>query len=104
MAAAPNGDFVTVGHNVTRHGNPIAITLVRFGSDGTLQWRVDLARHPPSVGRLLVDSSGNAYLAFNSVGDGQDIQLLKYSPSGYCSGRRSSIRDSSPITSPRHWH
>ena len=82
MAAAPNGDFVAVGHNVTASGNPIAITLVRFGSDGTLQWRVDLARTLPSVGRLLVDSGGNAYLAFNSVGDGQDIQLHKYSPSG----------------------
>jgi hypothetical protein len=81
VAAAPNGDFVAVGHNVTASGNPIAITLVRFGSDGTLQWRVDLARTLPSVGRLLVDSGGNAYLDFNSVGDGQDIQLHKYSPS-----------------------
>jgi WD40 repeat protein len=31
---------------------------------------------------LLVDSSGNAYLVFNSLGDGQDIQLHKYNPSG----------------------
>ncbi|HEY0725302.1 MAG TPA: hypothetical protein VGD41_15155, partial [Pyrinomonadaceae bacterium] len=83
VAAAPNGDFVAVGHNVSASsGNPIAITLVRFDSNGTLQWRVDLARTLPSVGRLLVDSVGNAYLAFNSVGDGQDIQLHKYNTSG----------------------
>ena len=82
VAAAPNGDFVAVGHNVNSSGNPIAITLVRFGSDGTLQWRLDLAGILPSVGRLLVDSGGNAYLAFNSVGDGQDIQLHKYNPAG----------------------
>jgi hypothetical protein len=47
-----------------------------------VMWRLDLARTLPSVGRLLVDSAGNAYLAFNSVGDGQDIQLHKYNPSG----------------------
>ncbi|HEY5889391.1 MAG TPA: PQQ-binding-like beta-propeller repeat protein, partial [Acidimicrobiia bacterium] len=83
VAAAPNGDFVAVGHNVSgSSGNPIAITLVRFGSDGALQWRIDLARTLPSVARLLVDSSGNSYLAFNSFGDGQDIQVHKYNTSG----------------------
>jgi outer membrane protein assembly factor BamB len=55
---------------------------VRYSSYGTLQWRVDLARVAPSVGRLLVDAAGNAYLAFNSVGDGQDIQLHKYNVAG----------------------
>lgn len=82
VAAAPNGDFVAVGHNINSSGNPIGITLVRFSAGGALLWRVDLARTIPSVGRLLVDSGGNAYLAFNSVGDGQDIQLHKYSPTG----------------------
>jgi chitodextrinase len=82
VAAAPNGDFVAVGHNVTSTGKPIAITLVRFASHGTLLWRVDLALTFPAVGRLLVDAAGDAYLAFNSVGDGQDIQLHKYSSSG----------------------
>jgi hypothetical protein len=82
VTAAPNGDFVAVGHNINARGNPIAITLVRFGSGGTLQWRLDLAGTLPNVGRLLVDSGGNAYLAFNSLGDGQDIQLRKYSPAG----------------------
>ena len=82
VAAAPNGDFVAVGHNVTSGGNPIAITIVRFATDGTLLWRVDLARTFPGVGRLIVDSAGSAYLAFNSAGDGQDIQLHKYSASG----------------------
>lgn len=80
VAAAPNGDFVAVGHNVNSSGNPIAITLVRFGSEGTLQWRLDLSGTLPSIGRLLVDSGGNAYLAFNSLGDGQDIRLHKYNP------------------------
>ena len=82
VAAASNGDVVAVGHNVTSGGSPIAITLVRYASDGALRWRVDLARTAPAVGRLLVDSAGNAYLAFNSAGDGQDIQLHKYSPAG----------------------
>jgi hypothetical protein len=82
VAAAPNGDVVAVGHNRTSKGSPIAITLVRFSSAGALQWRVDLARTLPQVARLLVDASGSAYLAFNSVGDGQDIQLHKYSSGG----------------------
>jgi hypothetical protein len=82
IAAAPNGDFVAVGHNVTSRGSPIAITLIRLGADGTLLWRVDLARILPNVGRLLVDAQGNAYLAFNSALDGQDIQVQKYGPSG----------------------
>ena len=82
VAAAPNGDFVAVGHTVNSSGGPIAITLVRFGSDGTFQWRVDLGGLFPGVGRLLVDSGGNAYLAFNILGDGQDIRLHKYSPAG----------------------
>jgi PKD domain-containing protein/fibronectin type III domain protein/putative pyrroloquinoline-quinone binding quinoprotein len=82
IAAAPNGDFVAVGRNVGSSGSPIAITLVRYASDGTLLWRVDLARTAPSVARLLVDAAGDAYLAFNSVGDGQDIQLHKYNSSG----------------------
>ena len=82
VAAAPNGEFVAVGHNVTSRGNPIAITIVRYATDGTLLSRVDLARTFPGVGRLIVDSDGSAYLAFNSVGDGQDIQLHKYSAFG----------------------
>ena len=82
LAAAPNGDFVAVGTNITSRGNPIGVTMVRFGSNGLLLWRVDLVRLAPNVARLLVDSGGNSYLALSSVGDGQDIQVLKYSPSG----------------------
>ena len=82
VAAAPDGDFVAAGHNVTSRGNPIAITIVRISTDGTLLWRRDLTGMFPGVGRLIVDSAGNAYLAFNSLGDGQDIQLHKYSRSG----------------------
>ena len=82
VAAAPNGDFEAVGTNVDSHGNPLGITLVRYASDGRLQWRLDLSRTRPFVARLLVDNGGNAYLAFSSVGDGQDIQLHKYNASG----------------------
>ena len=77
-----DGDFIAVGRNTDSHGDPIAITMVRYTSDGTLEWRIDLARTRPYVARLLVDAGGNAYLAFNSIGDGQDIQLHKYSPGG----------------------
>jgi len=82
IAASPEGDFVAVGHNITSTGNPISITLVRYSSDGTLLWRRDIAGTSPSVGRLLVDAASSAYLAFNSVGDGQDIRLQKYDASG----------------------
>ena len=82
IAASPEGAFVAVGHNITSTGNPIGITLVRYSSDGTLLWRRDIAGTVPSVGRLLVDAAGSAYLAFNSVGDGQDIRLQKYDASG----------------------
>ena len=82
IAASPEGDFVAVGHNITSTGNPISVTLVRYSSDGTLLWRRDIAGTFPSVGRLLVDAAGSAYLAFNSVGDGQDIRLQKYDASG----------------------
>ena len=82
VAAAANGDVVAVGHNVTSSGNPIGLTLVRFGSDGGLKWRVDLARTVPSVGRLLVDHAGNAYLVFNAAGNPQAIELDKYSSAG----------------------
>jgi hypothetical protein len=82
IAAAANGDFVAVGHNVNSSGNPIAISMFRCAGDGTILWRKDLARTLPSVGRLLVDRAGSVYLAFNSVGDGQDIQLHKYSSTG----------------------
>ena len=85
IAAAPDRDLVAVGHNVTSRGNSIAITLVRYASDGTLLWRNDLAVTRPSVARLLVDSGGSAYLAFNSVGDGQDIHVHKYTAAGVLS-------------------
>lgn len=82
VAAAPGGDFVAVGRNVSSSGLPIAMTLVRYATDGTLLWRVDIARTRPSVARLLVDAEGDAYLAFNSLGDGHDIELHKYDATG----------------------
>jgi len=93
VAAAPNGDFVAVGRNVSgSSGSPIAITLVRFGSNGVLQWRVDLTRTLPSVGRLLVDSGGNTYLAFNSLGTVRTSNCTSTTPWASWSGRQSSIR------------
>jgi hypothetical protein len=68
VTAAPNGEFAAVGHNVDSHGRAIGSTLVRYAPDGTLRWRVDLVAF---VVRLVVDSGGNAYLAFG----GQDIQV-----------------------------
>jgi PKD repeat protein len=82
VASSPDGDVVAVGHNVTSGGSPIGLTIVRYASDGTLQSRVDLTGIRPGVGRLLVDAAGDAYLAFNSLGDGQDIRLNKYNPAG----------------------
>jgi chitodextrinase len=82
IAASPEGDMVAVGRNRTSTGSPIGTTLVRYSSGGTLLWRRDIAGTAPSVGRLLVDAASSSYLAFNSVGDGQDIRLQKYDPSG----------------------
>ena len=82
IVSAPNGDLLAVGHSVNSSGNPIRITLVRYSSGGTLLWRIDPAGILPQTARVLVDAGGNAYLAFNSVGDGQDIQVHKYSPTG----------------------
>jgi PKD repeat protein len=82
VAATPNGDFAAVGTNIDSKGNPIGLTMVRYSPDGTLRWRTDLARTRPAAARLIADSADNIYLAFNSIGDGQDIQLHKYNPSG----------------------
>jgi hypothetical protein len=82
VAAAPNGDIVAVGHNVNASGHPIGISIVRYASDGSFLWRVDPSGALPSVGRLLVDAAGDAYLAFNALGDGQDIRLHKYGAAG----------------------
>jgi PKD repeat protein len=81
VVAAPNGDFVVIGHNQDSHGRSIASTMVRYASDGTLLWRVDFSSgFYPSTGRLVVDAAGNAYLAWSAVGSGFLVQ--KYSPSG----------------------
>ena len=81
MVAAPNGDFVVIGHNQDSHGRPIASTMLRYDSNGTLLWRVDFsAAFFPAVARLVVDAAGNAYVAWSAVGSGLFVQ--KYSPSG----------------------
>ncbi len=81
VAAALNGDFIAVGHNRDSHGRPIQSTMVRYATDGTLLWRIDFSSgFFPVVGKLVVDSPGNAYLTWNAVGSGLFVQ--KYSPSG----------------------
>lgn len=81
VAAAPNGDVVAIGHNQDSHGRPIANTMVRYDSNGTLLWRVDIAgSFFPAVARLDVDAAGNAYVAWSAVGSGLFVQ--KYSPAG----------------------
>ena len=81
VVAAPNGDFIAIGHNQDSHGRPIQSTMVRYDTSGTLLWRVDFSSgFYPAVGRLVVDSAGSAYLTWNSVGNGLFVQ--KYSPSG----------------------
>ncbi len=81
VVAAPNADFVVIGHNQDSHGRPIASTMLRYDSNGTLLWRVDFSGgFFPSVGRLLIDAAGNAYVASSATGSGFFVR--KYSPSG----------------------
>ncbi|HJV25612.1 MAG TPA: PQQ-binding-like beta-propeller repeat protein [Aromatoleum sp.] len=81
VVAAPNGDFLAVGHNINSSGNPIQTTLLRFDMNGALLWRVEPAvGFLPTVGRLVVDADGNAYLALSGRGSGMFVQ--KYDPSG----------------------
>lgn len=81
VVAAPNDDLVVIGHNQDSHGRPITSTMVRYASDGTLLWQVDLSSgFFPSTGRLLVDSAGNEYIAWSATGNGFLVQ--KYSPAG----------------------
>ncbi|MBK8336257.1 MAG: hypothetical protein IPL03_06550 [Sterolibacteriaceae bacterium] len=83
VVAAPNGDFAAVGVNVDSHGYPFGLTMVRYATDGTLLWRKDIPTGwRPGAARLLADGAGNTYLAMNSIGDGQDIQLIKFNPAG----------------------
>ena len=81
VAAAPNGDFVVIGHNQDSHGRPIASTMLRYDTNGTLLWRVDFSGgFFPSVARLLIDAAGNAYVASSATGSG--LFVRKYTPSG----------------------
>ena len=81
VVAAPNADFVVIGHNQDSHGRPITSTMLRYDSNGTLLWRVDLsASFFPAAARLVVDAAGNTYVAWSAVGSGLFVQ--KYSPTG----------------------
>lgn len=94
VAAAPNGDFVAVGANVDSRGSVFGVTMVRYASDGTFQWRVDSSGTILSVGRLLVDAGGNAFLSYNST-------LYKYSPTGTLLwSTYTSVPDASAALSP----
>lgn len=75
IEAAPNGDLVAVGSNIDSSGRLIGVTIVRYAADGTLLWRVDSVGSVLRLGRLALDSQGNAYLNINSV-------LSKYGPAG----------------------
>ena len=72
------------GGRSQRHsrGHPIAITMVRYASDGTLLWRVDLRARCLRWRGCWSTPRATPMLAFSSVGDGQDIQLHKYNASG----------------------
>jgi hypothetical protein len=96
VVAAPNGDFVTVGYYLDSHGFARGTTLVRFASDGTLRWRLDLVA---LVTRVVVDTGGNTYLAYGA----QDIQVHKYSPTGallWTAGATGTFNASSLALSP----
>ncbi|AKU09933.1 hypothetical protein AzCIB_0028 [Azoarcus sp. CIB] len=81
VVAAPNGDFLAVGRSVNSSGNPIQITLARFDANGALLWRKEPSvGFFPTVGRLIVDHDGNAYLAASGRGTGRFVR--KYSPTG----------------------
>jgi PKD repeat protein len=81
VVAATNSDFVVIGHNQDSHGRPIANTMLRYDSNGTLLWRVDFsASFFPAVARLVLDAAGSAYVAWSAVGSGMFVQ--KYSPAG----------------------
>lgn len=75
VVAASNGDVVAVGHSLDSRGGIGGVSLLRFAADGTFQWRVDSSGTVLSLGRLLVDTGGNAYFSYNST-------LYKYSPAG----------------------
>ncbi len=75
VAAAPNGDFVATGANIDARGRIFGVTIVRYSTNGALLWRVDSTELVATIGRLVVDTAGNAYLGYNSI-------LHKYSPSG----------------------
>ena len=82
VVAAPNGDFARgrPQRRLARQPDCHHPGPVRLRRDPAV---ADRSRpHATWVARLLVDGQGNAYLAFSSVGDGQDIQLHKYNPSG----------------------
>lgn len=81
VVAAPNDDFLVVGHTTNSSGTPVQITLARLDTNGTLLWRVNPSvGFLPSVGRVTVDADGNAYLAANGKGTGMFV--LKYDPAG----------------------
>lgn len=81
VADSPNGDFVVIGHNQDSRGRPITCTMLRYDTNGMQLWRLDFSSgFYPNVARLVVDGSGNAYVAWSAVGSGFSVQ--KYSPFG----------------------
>ena len=101
VVAAPNGDFIAIGHNEDSHGRPIQSTMVRYNTSGTLLWRVEFSSgFYPAVGRLVVDSAGSAYLTWNSVGNGLFVRSTALPVR--CSGRRG-VRTAASMPSRPRW-
>jgi len=80
VAAAPSGEVVATGRNLDSRGTTIGVTMVRFGADGQLQWRIDRGVAFSGVGRVVMDAGGNAYLAWSARGIGRLVE--KYGPTG----------------------
>ncbi|MCC6992321.1 MAG: hypothetical protein IT181_25160, partial [Acidobacteria bacterium] len=75
VAAAPGGDVVVLGHNLDSSGRAITHTVLRYGPDGTLRWRLDPPGRLFGLARLVVDGAGNTYVGVNS-------QVDKYNAAG----------------------
>ena len=88
VAAAPNGDFVAVGHTLNSSGNPIAISLVRFGSNGAFQWRVDPGGLFPSVGRLSWIPAATPIWPLTSWAMARTSSCTNTARRVHCSGRK----------------
>lgn len=73
VAAAPGGDVVVLAHNLGTSGLPGTHTVLRYGADGTLRWRVDPPERIFGLARVVVDAAGNSYVGVNAQVDKYDV-------------------------------